>query len=840
MSERSNHITGKVICGYLLLLLVAIGSVWYIYNILQQLAVEDKPDTSGREKIYLVTKTLSLIYESEALGQLVGMPGNDLSYFNRTLNRANQNLDSLRLLLPDSVQQLKLDTIQDLLKQKRRNMLSLIDVFEEWNAGQLYLENIEKLIAVQDTILVSTDTVKIAEPAMHEIIEIKQDTVVVPRKRRGFFRRLAEAFSPQSSRDTSIIVNTTKQYVADTVKVVFNPADTIVSVLRNLQDTISDKRRQLSDKLLKHAANLRYSNSVISSKINQILRDIEEEEVQESFQRVSHRQDLLRETTRRIGLVGLVSVFVAILFLVIIVRDISKSFYYRRQLEKAKSYAESLLQGRENLILTISHDIRAPLSSIIGYIELLLHRHPDERTKYYLDNMSGSSRHILSLVNDLLDYHRLEHGQVELHMVPFMVKPIIQEIYDSFKPLADNKALALELDMDDSEDCSRTYLCDTNRLRQIVSNLLSNAIKFTSKGKILIHVSVRHDGDDRFNLNVTVSDAGPGIPESEQERVFGDFTRVKGSEQIEGFGLGLSITRRLVELLHGTLSLHSVVGKGSDFIITLPLPVSNMDIKPADTIVPVEPTLSLGNEKTVYCLIVDDDAIQLALTEELLKQSHVEVVCVSDPYAVLDILRNTSFDIIISDIQMPGTDGYHLLKMIRESGIPGTDKIPVIALSASIANEHNHYIEAGFTGFINKPFTANQLIELLNKLLTTDLRPALNIDFSKLTAFAADDKNASASILHTFIEETLKSIKQLNGYLSANDRLNTSKISHKLIPLLLMLGANDIVQKLRVLENNDAELTDENWTVLMKEVIDNVSEIIRQTQLHCEKLTGEL
>lgn len=826
MDEKKSHITRKVVWGYLLLLLIAVCSVSYIYNVIQQLAVEEAPDTTVRQKAYLVTNTLSLLYESEALGQLVGRPENDLRNFNRTMRKAQANLDSLRVLLSDSIQQLKVDTIQDLLRQKRWNTLSLLETLTEWNAGRLYRENIERVIAVQDSIVQQVrDT--IAQPTVREIVEVKQDTVIIPKKKKGFFRRLAEAFSSKHEEDTSFVLKTTRQLVTDTIRVAYNPSDTIVQVLRNLQDTVADQSKQLADVLWQRAANLRYNNSIVSNKINQMLRDIEEEEVEQTLERAQHKQALLRETTRLIASVGLIAVIVAAIFLIIIIRDISRSYYYRRQLEKSKQFAEDLLKSREHLILTISHDIRAPLSSIIGYIELLLRRHPDERQRYYLDNMSSSAQHILSLVNDLLDYHRLESGKMEIHPVPFSVSALLKEIYVSFKPLAEAKGLEFTLDAK-PEHMEQTYWGDTIRLRQVVSNLLSNAIKFTPEGEIRLRAAIEQKNERMYELDVTVSDAGPGIPEAEQERIFGDFTRLEGTSQVEGFGLGLSITRRLVTLLHGTLAVHSVVGSGSDFILTLPLPLSDKEV---NTPTPSEePPLSLSDDRTIYCLLVDDDAIQLALTEELLKRSHVEVVCVSNPHAVVNVLRNTRFDVIITDIQMPGMDGYHLLKQIRESGIPGTDTIPVVALSASVANEHTHYIESGFTGFLNKPFTAAQLIELLNRLLTTHLEPVAQLDFAGLTAFAGDDAEASASILRMFIDETTHSIDLLHQASDAQDRTEVSRLSHKLIPLLTMLGANHQVQKLRILEKNDAELTDTGWETLLREVIDALTDIVRQAQ----------
>ena len=442
MKEQSGHITSKVILGYILLITIAVCSVAYIYNIVEKVAEEDEPDHQARRKVYLVTNTLSLLYESEALGQLVGMPQNEFRHFNRTLNKAHNNMDSLRTLVTDSMQLLKIDTIDILLERKRWNTRRLLETWQEANTERLYTENIEKIIAVRDTI--------VNEVQVQERVEVKQDTVVVPRKKRGFFKRLADVFSP-GKEDTSIVVNTTREIVTDTLVNAYNPTDTIVSVLKSIQDSVAWQRQQLMDQLLERASNLRYNNSVITREINQMLRNIEEEEMEASLERVYKKQVLLRETSHLIAGIAIVSVVIAFLFLFFISRDISRSKYYRMQLEKAKQVAESLLRSREKLMLTISHDIRAPLSSIIGYIELLLRRHPDERQQYYLENMKGSSDHILSLVNDLLDFQRLESGEMEVHSVPFRVPALFDEIYTSFQPIAEAKGLRFVLNLKPEE-----------------------------------------------------------------------------------------------------------------------------------------------------------------------------------------------------------------------------------------------------------------------------------------------------------------------------------------------------------------------------------------------------
>ena len=325
-------------------------------------------------------------------------------------------------------------------------------------------------------------------------------------------------------------------------------------------------------------------------------------------------------------------------------------------------------------------------------------------------------------------------------------------------------------------------------------------------------------------MTITVSDSGVGIPEEEQEKIFGEFARLSGTEKEEGFGLGLSITRKLIELMGGTLSLKSVPGKGSDFTIVLPLRESEVQTLHATPTIEEEDETETGSfeGREIFCLLVDDDPLQLALTEEFLKRNHVEVTSCSNPFAVVDILRNSSFDAIITDIQMPGMDGYGLLNVIRSSGVPGTDTVPVIALSASVENENTHYLEVGFTGFLNKPFTAKQLIALLNNLLQADIQAEVSpeFNFDSLTAFAGEDKEASASIIRTFAEETNKSVSLLQQALEKTDRAQAAKISHKLIPLFTMLGASDLVAQLRILEKNDEALTDEGWKRLLFEVSD--------------------
>ncbi|MCD8194384.1 MAG: ATP-binding protein, partial [Tannerellaceae bacterium] len=827
MSKESGHITFKVISGYIFLIIAAICSVVYIFNIIEEIAEEEDIDNNSRLKVYLVTNTLSLLYESEALGQLIGTSGNeDLSRFNRPLNKARQNMDSLRTLVTDSALLLKIDTVQLLIEQKRWNTRRLLETWSDTNTERLYTENIERVIAIQDTIIIQQeeprDTFEIVP-----VVEMIQDTVVVPGRRRGFFRRLADAFSPNHG-DTTVILNTTRYIITDTLDVSYNPTDTIVSVLKNLQDSVADQRKQLIDQLLARAASLRYNNSMITSKINQILRDIEEEENTASFSKMSRKQALLRDTSQLIATIAVFSVVVTIIFLILILRDISRSKYYRKQLEKAKLYAENLLRIREKLMLTISHDIRAPLSSILGYIELLQRLQPGERQQYYLENMTSSSNHILSLVNDLLDYQRLDSGEMEIQTVPVHMEELFREIYDSFKPLAGAKGLDFTWSITQPE-VRKLYPADPIRLRQIAGNLLSNAIKFTLKGKVQLIVFIEKKQDNRWTLTMRVSDEGPGIAKADQQKIFGEFTRLEATQQEEGFGLGLSITSKLIELMGGNLNISSRAGKGSDFTVLLPLgePVEMPEINlPVTTVAPSVFTVSTGRKVT--CLVIDDDPVQRMLVEEILKQANIITATCDTADAVLKQLEEQPFDVVLTDIQMPGTDGFRMLELIRSSGIKGTEDIPVIALSASQQYPGSFYKEAGFTGFLNKPFSANELISLLNKLLSLQLDSKGDLDFSSLTAFAEDDQKASVSILNTFRNETIKNLELLYRAREDGDPGVAAAIAHKLVPHCTMLKATSLVNVLKVLEEKKVSPANQEWFDILSEVLARIETLLTE------------
>lgn len=831
MKKGYDHIGKKVVIGYAALIVIAVFSLLYIYGVVRQIASEEDINSVPRQKIYLVTNTQTLLYESEAMGQLLNMEEEDFGHFNETLDRAHANMDSLRQLVTNDSLLLKMDTIDMLIERKRMNTEALMEIWKEANKD-LYAKNIEKALASQ--------VAPVEEKDVKEEHLSKKDTVVVTSQKRGFLKRLKEVFVP-SDADSSVIISQNEKLLKDTQVSANDPNAAISKTLRNIQSNVASERERLRELLVNQSSALRYDNSLINARINQILRDMEEEEMGASLVRMQRRQDLLGRTAYLITGIALLSVFVIVFFLILIARDLFRSRFYRERLERA-------IDSREKLILTISHDVRAPLSSVIGYVELLQRSGMSEQQNRYLHNIGSSSRHILSLVNDLLDFQRLESGQMEAHKVPLRIPSFFNEITDSFQPQAKTKGLDFILTIENSTD--KVYLGDSVRIRQIIGNLVNNAIKFTPEGKIelIVDCSQLSTGQETeesqaaSNLIVTVRDSGPGIAKEQQQKIFGEFARLEGTEKVEGFGLGLSITNRLVNLLGGKLDLHSEIGKGSDFIVSLPMELAaEQDIQEVKEITATAPT-ALFAENSVKCLIVDDDLMQIALLEEMLRLNGIHPVSCTNPELVVDFLTRNKVDFVLSDIQMPGMDGFALIKQIRTSELPEAKTLPVVMLSGSVGKD-TQYKEAGFTDSLGKPYSMEQLRELIMRILPEEKRKSdgkqnketiqsanegskVKVNFSGLTKFAGEDKAASDAILQTFFSETRKNIEIFKDAEKTTDRVTVADVAHKLIPLFSMLEANVLVQQLQILQRNEPELTDSGWRRLVTDVIKQASSVI--------------
>ena len=693
----------------------------------------------------------------------------------------------------DDQQNLRTDSLLTLLHEKDQNTIQMLRVLSEANDSLLSASEIEEIISEQDSVITQ-------QRVQHRVIT-KRDSLITTPKKKGFFKRLAEVFSP-SKQDSAVLVNTSLEVATDTI---LQPTTSKDSLQQKIRMATEEKRLQRKKTIRRTSTKYQRMNTQLTARMDSLIKQYEEEMTLRARQDAELQQEVRMRSARIIGGIAVGAVLLSAFFLILIMRDISRSNRYRQQLEVANKRAEDLLVAREKLMLAITHDFKAPLGSIMGYTELLSRLTEDERQRFYLDNMKSSSEHLLKLVSDLLDFHRLDLNKAEVNRVTFNPSQLFDEIYVSFEPLTAAKGLALQCHV--APELNGRYISDPLRLRQIVNNLLSNAVKFTQKGEISLTA-----GYDSSKLTIAIADTGKGMASEDRERIFQEFTRLSGAQGEEGFGLGLSIVKKLVTLLEGTIDVQSTLGKGSCFTVTLPLyPVGksiaesesteseNADITEESAVIPPM--------KVIRVLLIDDDRIQLNLTAAMLKQHGIDAVCCEQLEQLIEQLRSSVLDVLLTDIQMPAINGFDLVKLLRASNIPQAKTIPVIAVTARSEMDKAALHEHGFAGCLHKPFTVKELLMTVNEgqlsadeaHITEDMATA-GINFSALTAYSEDDPEAASSIIQTFIEETGKNIERMQQALNDKEVDGIAAMAHKLLPLFTMIGVDEAIPLLEWLE----------------------------------------
>lgn len=797
----------KIVIGYILLVGLLIGAFTYT---MQQMNLLTTP-TSLRDQLdhrrHITHRIISQLYDAEIIGQTLRTGKlNEYYHYLKAMKEVNASIDTLETILTDTLQQARLDTVRTLLQNKQWNMYAVLEAMRNTPTDQIYQEQLDSLIAQQDSLL--------STPHIRRKVITHHNSYTIHHKKKGFFKRLADVFAP-GKEDSTQVSNVIQEEYTDTLDEVYSPIDTISSMITGIQHKVFQTRQKETEMLNTRISSLRVIGSGLSQRVNQLLENIEHDEQEAARTKLMQEEEIRKEAAETMAKIAIAAFVLVLVFSIVIARDITRNNHYRRELEKAKSYAENLLVAREKLMLTITHDIKAPAGSIIGYIDLLIRLVNDRRQQFYLSNMKSSAQHLLALVTSLLDYHRLEAGKMDLHPVAFNPHELLTDIYNSFLPLAEKKQL--QLDFKEKLPEALTLEGDPFRIRQIVENLLSNALKFTAAGGITLQAEY-HGNQFVFS----VSDTGCGMTASEQERIFKEFTRLSSAQGQEGFGLGLSITRKLVELLLGRIDIESAPGKGSTFKVSMPLP--SISPKPAPG--SKEPAITLPKIH-LRIAIIDDDRIQMHLTEAMLhnaaeevKGFKVETVCCEQPEELIEQLKNRTFDLVFTDIQMPAMNGFELLHHLRNQDFAQAQSIPIIAITARGDMNENDFLQKGFAGMLQKPFNQSELKKVVKNALThltvsdniPDTSPVQKeahetsphtdqpYNFSPLTAFSEDDPEAAKEILRTFAQETQKNMEKLQTAISNKDMEALCATAHKMLPTFLMIEAQKAIPLLKWLE----------------------------------------
>ena len=561
-------------------------------------------------------------------------------------------------------------------------------------------------------------------------------------------------------------------------------------------------------------------NANINARLLNLIATLDSQ-VRKEFRNKERNLDEMRQTSMNlISIIIVTTCLLLVLAYVLIQRDVRQRIEIQKRLEESLKQNRMLLSMREKVLLTVSHDIRGPLNTITGSAELAQNTRDRKKRNCYITNILDTSRHILKLVNNLLDLSRLNQSKETPNLVPFHLEELLQRIVSLYSQETNKKGLLFRYSFD---NLPIAVLNDPDRIEQILDNLISNAIKFTPDGTVCLQASYHHG-----ILLLRVQDTGIGMNQLTIRRVFNPFEKAAPHISAEGFGLGLSIVKGIVNLLGGKISVSSTEGIGSCFEVSIPMSETNLN---KEILSPVRTFSGILPKRVIA---IDDDPLQLAVMKEMLERNGVDCITCSTAKDVVKAMREKDYDLLLSDIQMIGTSGFELLDLLRNSTVGNSRTIPVVAMTARGDRGNEVFLKAGFAACIYKPFSSSELISLLSTITTSLPVERKRIDFSAMLSEVSDKKR----LLDSFISQSEKDKRELDTALKLKDRKKLREITHRMQPMWELLQMKELLSAYRVLLR-DSTTNDDAIQKYTQQIIECTGVLIIEAENEIKRLTNE-
>ncbi len=866
-TKGEKYIKVKVFISYAVIFLLISSILYYTFDSFKKLTSSSDILAQPNKRIELLHDIVYSIYQAESNIRSYSLNEQEVfmkSYFDELI-KINEMVDSLYILANDDEFIIAtIDSINLQLLNKTRLLEQFIQIKKLDRNSVFYRSAIDEILQV-------TEEEKLLKEITHQSIidnsfvplpqKPEEDDDTVNEEKDTFFKKLRSFFSGED-KDQEPTVDPTDIQISDAQLMVREiRTDSIITVYHDtemLKEEIENTMTNLVQTIIQKQKNIQWRENKILLEDKQVMDRIweyitilEDYEKENAIIEAQSAHLTVNTTTRKIFQIVVASLLILMIFSWLFVNDVNRSRFYKKQLIEQKSRAEQLVELKQRFMANISHELRTPLNSIIGFSAQLRKKTTNSAPVSYLNAIHQSSKHLLEIINDILDFSKIEAGKVNLNIIPVNLSDLVEEVYNTLLVTASEKGLNLNVDA--SELKHPTVKCDPLRIRQVLLNIAGNAIKFTPSGGVKISVSefVKKEQPDINYVRIKISDTGIGIPLTDQEHIFEEFSQSdnRATRSHGGTGLGLSISKKLVDLMNGHIELFSQPSKGSTFNIYIPMEIWN---RPLDQI--VEHDAQFADEMQANILLVDDDRLNRLLFKSILKvKPGIVFNEAENALLALELMKEQKFDLIITDIQMPGMSGVEMVRQVRENQQMINASTPVLACTADITPETLAEISAsGMNDYILKPIDENLLVQKIIELTQMGQKPLEDhsnemnnsnevisgpqegllleekpYDLSALKVFTGNDPESVSNVLSIFLEDTKAHVQKLEKCLSNGNAEETFAIVHKMSNMFGLLKAQKVNHYLIILNKlNDGRMSNSQMKTNIRSLIQCTKELI--------------
>ena len=734
----------KVVITYLFVLALCAALFYYIFNLRKTIESQRSNINTQHDALNWVNQFTKNVHGAQNAANLYAFT-EQVKYkreFNAYRDDIKTQTDSLMKYEISEDNKMMVSEIEKLINSKGRLSNELSRQFHDFNPLAEFDRTIDDYIPPQpeEELVVTT---------------VSKDTVIhVPKtEKKGFWSRVGNVFSPDKEEDSVVHIS------IDSVNILAN--------LRVLSDRAKTEYWKKIKDYEKKTQELVKADNQLSEQISSLLIRLNQEILDSTVAEIEKSELIIQENTRTSILIGAATFILIIIFIILIISDVNKGYRARRAAEEAKRKTEEIMESRHKLLLSVSHDIKAPLTSIMGHVELMDKNNNEKE----IVSIQQSADHILNLLNNLLEYSSLEQGKLQVSNENFDIGQLCAEISEMFAPIARHKNL--EFQFENNIKPNTLLNSDKLKIRQILTNLISNGIKYTLEGSVSFKARL-----GRSLVVFDIIDTGVGIPEDKLEEVFKPFVRIETYNQFaEGSGYGMSVVKGLVDLLGGEILTESEVGKGSHFEVRIPVEVLEQQVedKGEDT----------DSRKSLNILVIDDDNTLLSVIDNMLHRlGHRAIPCRSMNDLDNALQQIQEYDYILTDREMGAVSGNDILFLVKEVD----NKKPVILMTGRIEYNTEKAHEEGFDGFLQKPFNLRQLENLFGSVATTESEGETAFpDFPAFSEMMGNDKEAMTDILRVFVQSTSDDLVAMNALIEKSDFVEMQSLCHKMLPMFKQL-----------------------------------------------------